>query len=118
MNMLIHSSSITVTRALRNFARKQSRKLLKAGSRIVQIDLHLDTIAKKKNDQAASTAKFLIKIPGKDIVVRRRNADLYTAITDAANRAARALRKRKEKHSQRKRVADLGLDYWVSVRAA
>ena len=103
MKVISRSKTLEVTKALQSFIQKQARKLSKSGQRISKITVFMETVARKKNDTTASSVKFHVDIPGKNIVVKRTANDMYTAIVDAADRANRYLRKSKEKRITKKR---------------
>jgi len=116
MNVIIQSSSVTVSTAIRNFCQKHCRKLFGKGMQIDQITVFLDKVVRKKNDDKSATAKLHISTPGKNIIIKRQAHDLYNAIVDAANRAQRTLiKKNKKKKLKRKKNRDLGVDFveWV-----
>ncbi len=101
MNVIVQSKTMVITEAMRSFALRQANKFLRRGRKIVNITVFLELIKKKKNDTHAATAKFLIGIPGKNIVVQERARDVYEAITQAARSSVRQLGKFKEKRVRR-----------------
>jgi len=104
MVVIVESKTIIITEAIRALATRQARKLFHFGHRISRVKVSLEAITRKKNDTQAAVAQYVIELPGKDIVVRRRAKDLYLAITEAANHAARSVRKLKEKRLTQKRT--------------
>ncbi len=115
VDVIVESKTIPVTAALRAVAVKQARHILRLGGRILRIRVHLDAIAKKKNDTHSSVAQFQIELPGKDIVVRRRARDLYLAIIEAAHQASRQVRKLKEKRLTTKRHSRVKVDELLAM---
>lgn len=103
MKVIIRSKTLEVTKALQSFIQKQASKLSRSGQRIAKITVFLESVKRKKNDTTASSVKFHIDLPGKNIVVRRQAEDMYTAIVDASDRASRYIRKSKEKRITKKR---------------
>ena len=97
INVIVHSKTIKLTGAIREFCQDQVSKLFGKGSRISQITFLLEDISRKKNHKRRATAKVKIAIPGKDVVIKRQAHDLYKAIVDVTSRASRKLRKTKEK---------------------
>jgi ribosomal subunit interface protein len=104
--MLIHiqSKTLSVTAALRSFVHTQLTRLGRRGARIEGVTVFLDTIKRKKNDVTASVARIKVAMPGRDVVVEHRSADLYQAITEASHRVARRLREAKLKRLDHKRL--------------
>ena len=101
MNVIVHSKTMVITEALRSFATRQAQRLKNRGQRIANVIVFLEFIQRKKNDARAATAKFLIDLPGKNIVVQERAKDLYFAIHRAALSANRQVRKVKERRMYR-----------------
>ena len=97
MYVFIHSKTIAVTAALRAFAERQARKLVKKGRKIEVVNVFVETIGRKKNDLQSAVAKMQVSIPGKDVIVERRSADLYQALMDVTNSASRQLGKVKDR---------------------
>lgn len=94
MQVLIRAKNFSITQGLQKFADQHAKKLQKPYRRIIRVEAFLD--------QTRSTAEATIKavIPGKDIVVNRKAKDMYTALSDALERAHRALRKNGEKQKK------------------
>jgi ribosomal subunit interface protein len=101
MNVIVHSKTMVITEAIRSFVVRQSRKLIQRGRKVGQVVVFLENIQRKKNDVTSATAKFLIDLPGKNVVVQERAQDLYLAINNAAHRAGRQLGKVKERRLKR-----------------
>lgn len=99
MNIIVQSKTFAVTEALRAFVEKHITRLFRKKSRISQVIVYLESIPKKKNDLFSTCAKIYIDMPGKNIVVQEKAADLYLAIAEAAHSAARQLRKFKERRT-------------------
>ena len=110
MRVIVYSKTMKVTKAIRDFCQKQCAKLLRGGARVARITVFLDIISRKKSDRTAASAKIHLSLPGKDLVIRRSAHDLYEAIVDTSNRAARYLREHKQRRVKRRRVSDLGID--------
>lgn len=105
MTVLVQSSSFKVTEALRQFVEAQAEKVLKLGKGVVQIQVYLDSIAKKSNDPHANKVTYKVSIPGKDIVVKKAAVDMYEAINGATDSAVRQLRKFYERRRTLRRLA-------------
>ena len=103
MRVLVQSSSIDITEALRRFIDEQVQRICRKSHQISKICVFLDVIGRKKNDPKSSQAKFLIMVPGKDIVVKRTATNLYDAIVDVSRRAARQLGKAQKTRLQKAR---------------
>jgi ribosomal subunit interface protein len=86
----IQSKSVPVTRALRAFAREQVEKLKRQGARILSVRVFLELPA---SHAGHSRVKFIISIPGREIVVTRDGGDMYQTIRETGDRAVRQLRK-------------------------
>ncbi len=103
MTVIVESKQIKVTKAIRSFAKKQARKFNKFGKKVIDIKIHLEKITKKKMDSSANIVTYFVSIPGKDIVVKSKSSDMYTAIVNATSSALRKLRKVNEKRTMTKR---------------
>jgi ribosomal subunit interface protein len=101
MNVIVQSKTLVVTDAIRDFVTRQAKKISRKGQKISQIHVFLDLIARKKNDAHSATVRFLVDLPGKNIVVQERAQDLYLAIGEAAKRTMRQLNKKKIKKMNR-----------------
>jgi putative sigma-54 modulation protein len=97
MNVIVQSKTLVITEAIRAFAEREAEKLRRRGQKISQVTVFLEKVARKKNDVQAATAKFLIELPGKQVVVQHKAQDLYLAISEAANRATLQVRRFREK---------------------
>jgi ribosomal subunit interface protein len=98
MNVIVQAKSMPTTHALRQFVRDQAAKVARFSGRVSPITVYLEQASRRKtNDPTATVVKYHIKLPGKDIVVRRRAVDMYDAIVAATDRAIRHVRKFKEK---------------------
>ena len=112
MNVIVHSKTIKLTKAIRVFCQEQCEKLFGKGSHISQVSVFLEDISRKKSSSKRASAKIKISIPGKDVVIRRQAHDLYKAIVDVTRRAQRQLRKSKEKkkHQVEVKTEDINPD--------
>lgn len=97
MTVIVESKRMKVTKALRDFIEKQTRKIVKLNKKTTNVRVHLETVEKKSNDPLSNVVTFLVEIPGKNIVITKRAVNMYDAIVDATSGAARQLRKRYEK---------------------
>jgi ribosomal subunit interface protein len=91
MNVIVQSKTLVVTEAIRSFVRRQLRRLNHRGAKIAKVTVFLENVKKKKNDVHSASAKILIDLPGKNILVQERAQDLYFAIGEAARAATRRL---------------------------
>jgi ribosomal subunit interface protein len=105
MVVLVESKSMPVTTSLRAAAAKQAQKIFKLGSRVLSVRVSMETVAKKKNDGQAAVVQYLVQVPGRVIVVRRKAKDVYLALGEAAQHAARQVKKLKERRISSKRQA-------------
>ncbi|NCN24077.1 MAG: ribosomal subunit interface protein [Candidatus Pacebacteria bacterium CG10_big_fil_rev_8_21_14_0_10_42_12] len=103
MQVIVESKNLEVTKAIREFAEKQARKLSKLSGRITRIRLFLETIPKKRNDPHANTVTYEVEVPGKNVVITSKAVDMYEAIVAATNTAARRMRKQFEKKITKRR---------------
>lgn len=97
MTVIVESKRMKVTKALRSFIEKQTRKIVKLNKNAKNVRVHLDTIEKKSNDPLSNVVTFLVEIPGRNIVIKKHAVNMYDAIVAATESAARQLRKRYEK---------------------
>jgi len=104
MTVIVESKKMKVTKAIREFAQNQALRISKLGKSVLDIKIHLEKQAKKKMDKSSNIVTYLISIPGKDIVVQSKSADMYNAIIEATKSAVRKLRKVNEKRKTVKRV--------------
>ncbi len=105
MTVIVESKKMKVTQAIRIFAEKQAEKLKKLEKGVSQVRIYLESVAKKKSDVHSNIVTYCISIPGKDVIVKKRAVDMYTAIVDATEGAVRKLRKVSEKRMTMKRHA-------------
>jgi len=103
MNISVQSKTLEITEAMRGFCYQQAKKLNRLGRRISSINIYIENIKKKKNDPGSASVKYSVSLPGKQVVVRRRAANMYDAIVDATNSVLRQVRKRKEKRISKQR---------------
>ncbi len=99
MTVIVHSKTLKVTQAIRSAVLHHAQRLLKRFPRVSQINVFLEKAARKKNDSYASQAEFLVKSPGKDVVVKKTAVDLYKAIHDSAHTAILSLQKLQDRRS-------------------
>lgn len=99
MNVIVQSKTLVVTEAIRNFVVQHTRKFNRRGQKISHVTVFLEMISRKKNDAQSATAKFLIDLPGRNIVVQEKAQDLYLAISQAAKGAVRQMAKTKERRN-------------------
>lgn len=97
MNVIVQSQTMVITEGIRAFALRQLKRLSSRGQKIQNVRVFLETIARKKNDAHAATAKVYIDIPGKRVVVQRRAKDLYFALSEAAKHAVQQVSRVKER---------------------
>lgn len=97
MQVIVQSKTVEVTEALRGFIHKQLSRLLKNSERITTTTVFLETVKRKKNDTTAMRVKICIDLPSAPFCVEREGTDLYQVVVDAAHRAQRYVRKKKEK---------------------
>jgi ribosomal subunit interface protein len=103
MRILIASKTLEITKAMRDFANDQARKLDKFGQRISKVQVFLERrVAKSKRDRNA-LVKYVVSLPGKTLVIKCKAADMYDAIIDATNKVMRQTRKFKEKRLTKQR---------------
>lgn len=102
MNIIVHSKTLPVTQAMREFIAKQATKLGKFSQPVQSLQIFLED--RKKHDGMALESKVNIRIqvPGKDIVTSSSSTNLYKAVHDAMEDGARWLRKRKEKFTTKR----------------
>lgn len=107
MTVIVQAKSMSVTQSLRNFATSQAKKIAKFSRKISQITVHLEQVNQaKSNDPTVASVKYLVRMPGKDIIVKRKATDMYDAIVDATDRVTRQVRKLKEKKIAQKRSSE------------
>ena len=109
MVIIVESKTLPITQALRHAVETQAQHITRLSQKIILIRVSLETIAKKKNDTQASIAQFMVEIPGKNIIVRKKAQDLYVAVTQAAQRAAQQLIRTQKKHLKARRIPENAL---------
>ncbi len=97
MTVIVESKQMKVTSGLRAHVETQARKLMKLSKNVTAIRVHLETVRKKSNDTLANIVTYVVQLPGKDVVVKKRAVDMYQAIIQATEGAARQVRKRYER---------------------
>lgn len=100
MKVLVEAKQLEVTQALQDYVRKQTRKLEKLGKKITTVHVFLEILPKKKNDTYSNMVTCKVSIPGKTVVVKKHAADMYAAIVDSVDGAARQVRKTFEKRRE------------------
>ena len=117
MNVIVQSKTLVVTAAIRSFVRRQVMRLNRRGAKIAQVTVFLENVTKKKNDVKAASAKILIDLPGKNILVQEKAKNLYVAISQAARAATQQVNRVKKRriHFQKSgRLAVLPLEVRTS----
>lgn len=102
MRIHIASKTMSLTRALRDFAQDQVAKLGRLHQRITDVSVFLDQKAKGKKRDDNALAKFVVRVPGKTIVIKRAAHNMYDAIVSASDGVLRRVRKTKEKRIDRR----------------
>lgn len=98
----VQSKTITVTNAIRNFVTQQTQRIWKHGGSVARVTVFLDLVKRKKNDSHAASAKVLVDLPGKNVVVEERSKNLYQAISSALKVATRKLGENKLREKEKK----------------
>lgn len=111
MKVLIQSKTLAVTAALRTFIERQLAKLSRLNPQALSATVFLETIERKKNDLRAAVVRVKVDLPGKDVMIEHRSADLYTAVVEVAERAFRAVKKSKERRLSQRRSSRLSAAY-------
>lgn len=96
MNILVHSKSLKITDAMREYVMKQVSKLGKFSHRVKAVNVFLETVKTKAGIEQEATAKVQVIIPGKDVMTKSKAHDLYLAVSEAMKDASLSLTKRKE----------------------
>lgn len=102
MNILVHSKSMRITDAMREFVIKQVNKLGKFSHKVKSVNVFLETAKNKAGIEQEAVAKVQVMIPGKDVMTKSKASDLYLAVSEAITDASLSLRKRKEKWMDRR----------------
>ena len=97
MTVIVGSKNFKVTSAIRDFIEHHVSKLHKVHHKISQVQVHLESVARKQNDPLANQVTVDVEVPGKDVVVTKSNSNMYVAIANAIKIAFRDLRKRGER---------------------
>lgn len=97
MNVIVQSKTLVVTEAIRSFVRRQVLRLNHRDAKISKVTVFLENVAKKKNDLRSASAKILVDLPGKNIMVQEHAKDIYFAVTQAARAATHQVSKVKER---------------------
>lgn len=107
MRVIVQSKSVAVTEALRRYIRRQLSLLTRHSQRISSVTVILETIKGGKDPERAMKVKICIHLPKAPFCVEREGHDLYQVVVDASHRAARYLRKTKEKHLESRRRVEI-----------
>ena len=103
-NVIVQAKSLKVTRALREFIQRQSRKLDKLKDlKVTKVTVYLEQDTKKSTHSKKVSVKYSIEVPGKALWVEIDGYDFYDAIVDATNAALRKMRQNKEKKTNHHR---------------
>lgn len=102
MDIFVHSKTLPVTQAIRDFIHHQAAKLRKLSQPIKEIRIYLEDVRTSQGIAQESQVKIKVGVPGRDIVTKAHEKNLYTAISEAVADAVRAVRKRKEYRLTRK----------------
>jgi putative sigma-54 modulation protein len=101
MRIDVVGKNLDITEALKTFATEKAGKLVKHfDDGVQQIVVRLDALAHKKGFHAEITVDV---IKHEDFVANATHADLYAAIDEAVEKAARQLTDFKERLKQNKR---------------
>lgn len=103
MQILVEGKQLTITAALRAFVQKHAEKLGSLGIRIRQVRVFLENVARKTGEAHRSGVTIRVDMPGKDVVVERKDNDMYTAIVAATERVRLQLNKIKLRQLDRER---------------
>lgn len=97
MNVIVQAKSLKVTRALREFIERQSRKLEKLKElKISKVTIYLEQDTKKSTHSKKVSVKYSIEVPGHALWIEIDGYDFYDAIVDATNVALRKACQAKE----------------------
>lgn len=102
MNILVHSKTLQVTDAIRQYVAKQVRKIGKFSRKVSAVNVFLEVVKTKAGVEQEAVAKIQVMIPGKDVMTKSKAHDLYLAIHNAIEDAGHSMRKRKEKWMDRR----------------
>lgn len=102
MNILVHSKTMRITDAMREFVIKQVNKLGKFSHKVKAVNVFLETAKNKAGIEQEAVAKVQVMIPGKDVMTKSKAHDFYVAVSEAMEDASLSLRKRKEKWMDRR----------------
>lgn len=101
MNVIVQSKTLVVTAAIQSFVHRQVMRLIRHDKQIDRVTVFLENVAKKKNDLHSATARILIDLPGKNILVQEQAKNLYLAINEATRAAAQQVSKMKERRNHK-----------------
>ena len=97
MKVLVDAKNFVVTKGLRQFVKAQADKLSKVAGKVLDVRVYLESVEKKTNDPKAKKVIYQIKVPGKNLVIRKKGVEMYETITSTTKAALRKLRKQTEK---------------------
>jgi len=105
-DVIVQAKSLKVTRALREFIQRQSRKLSKLKDlKVTKVTVYLEQDTKKSTNSKKVSVKYSIEVPGKALWVEIDGYDFYDAIVDATDAALRKMRETKEKKTDYRHLA-------------
>ena len=105
-NVIVQAKSLKLTRALREFIQRQSRKLEKLKDlKVTKVTVYLEQDTKKSTRSKKVSVKYSIEVPGKALWVEINGYDFYDAIVDATDAALRKMRQTKEKQTDYRRLS-------------
>ena len=108
MQILVEAKKLTITTALRAFVQQQAQKLAGLGVRVGQVRVFLENVARKTGEANRSGVTIRVAVPGKDVVVERKDHDVYAAVVAATERVKFQLNKLKLRHLERARGKSRG----------
>lgn len=106
MNILVHSKTLEVTDGIRQYVLKQVRKVGKFSKKIRGVNVFMETVKTSQGLDQEAHVKVQVTVPGKAVLVKSKAHDLYLAISRAMDDASEAMRKRKEKWSEKRHARE------------
>ncbi len=103
MQIHVEGKKLEITAALRNFVQTHVHKLEFLGTRVQQVRVFLENVARKTGEANRAGVTIKVEIPGKDIVVEKKGQDMYSVIAMATERVKFQLGKLKLRHRDRQR---------------
>lgn len=104
MGIIVASQTLHVTQALKRFAQEQAQKLLKLNQRISKVQIFLEQEVKAAKRESNAIVKYIVTLPGKQLVIRHRAHDMYQGIVDTTDRVFRQVRKLKERRQTTRKM--------------